>query len=74
MAEVILMGRRTEHQLVCSTYRSRTKPSAQTKATIRATNVITFSNPSIVRYFSLQIDTLQNFKLYTCIQKKGLLI
>lgn len=49
MAEVILMGRRTEHQHVCSTYRSRTKPTAQTNAAIRAANVTTFSSPNIVR-------------------------
>ena len=46
MAEVILMSRRTEHQHVCSTYRSRTKPTAQTNAAIRAANVTTFNNPS----------------------------
>ena len=44
MASVILMGRRTEHQNVYSTYRSRTKPTAQTKAAIRAANVTTFND------------------------------
>ena len=47
MAVVILMGRRTEHQHVCSTYRSRTKPTAQTNAAIRAANVTTFNSSSV---------------------------
>ena len=40
------MCRRTKHQLVCSTYCSRTKPTAQTNAAIRAANVTTFNNQS----------------------------
>ncbi len=52
MAEVILMGKRTKQQHVCSTYRSRTKSTAQTNAAIRPANVTTFNNPS--RDFNFQ--------------------
>ena len=53
------MDRRTEHQHVCSTYRSRTKPTAQTNAAIRAANVTTFNN--LTRSFNFQ----QAFKKLT---------
>lgn len=56
MAEVTLMGRRTEHQLVCSTYRSSTNPTAQTNAAIRAANVTTFNNPSRVFNFQQAVN------------------
>lgn len=46
MAEVILMSRKAEHQHVCSTYHSRTKPNAQANTAIRAANVATFNSPS----------------------------
>ncbi len=40
------MSREAEHQLVCSTYRSRTKPTALANAAIRAANVTLFNNLS----------------------------
>lgn len=51
MAEVTLMSTEAEHEHVCSTYRSRTKPTAQTNAAIRAANVTPFNSLSIVFNF-----------------------
>jgi len=69
MAEPILMGRRTEHQLVCSTYRSRTKPTAQTNAAIRAANVTVFNIIRAFIYFNKQYTNReQKFVLSTNIQ------
>ena len=65
------MGRRTEHQHVCSTYRSRTKPTAQTNAAIRAANVTTFSNPC--RSFNFQQEVNKSAAKYFCFQKQSYL-
>ena len=67
MAEVILMGKRTEHQHICSTYRSRTKPTAQTNAAIRAANVTVLNNPN--RVFNFQQAINKSETKYFCFAK-----